>query len=229
MRYLTVIIIGIFCYSQTTGQTYELGGFFGGANYIGDVGDTSIINLQTPVVGGIFKWNRSKRHAFRFTALFAQLEGDDSESDESRRQLRDYSFEGSLTELSLGIEYTFWEFNVHSDASASTPYLYTGLTYSFYDQHRLDPTIGNLVSDGTGSAVAIPMVIGFKKSTRGSLVFGIELGARYALTDNLDGSAPDGDNAENLQFGNINNDDWYMFAGVTVTFAFGKKPCYCGF
>ncbi|MEP2335783.1 MAG: DUF6089 family protein, partial [Nonlabens ulvanivorans] len=34
---------------------------------------------------------------------------------------------------------------------------------------------------------------------------------------------------ENVRFGNINNNDWYVFSGVTLTYAFGRKPCYCNF
>jgi len=50
-------------------QTYEVGLYAGGSNFIGDVGSTSYIAPNSPAIGGIFKWNRSKRHSFRFTAL----------------------------------------------------------------------------------------------------------------------------------------------------------------
>ncbi|MEO9560182.1 MAG: DUF6089 family protein, partial [Nonlabens ulvanivorans] len=47
------------------------------------------------------------------------------------------------------------------------------------------------------------------------------------FTDNLDGS--NNEDFENVRFGNINNNDWYVFSGVTLTYAFGRKPCYCNF
>jgi len=27
----------------------------------------------------------------------------------------------------------------------------------------------------------------------------------------------------------LNNNDWYTFSGVTVTYTFGRKPCYCSY
>ena len=35
-------------------QTYEIGGFLGAANYIGDVGKTTFIAPKTSVFGGVF-------------------------------------------------------------------------------------------------------------------------------------------------------------------------------
>ena len=49
---------------------------------------------------------------------------------------------------------------------------------------------------------------------------------RYALTDDLDGSAPI-DLYDAAQFGNTNNNDWYIFSGITISFTFGDLPCYC--
>ncbi len=227
MRYLTVIIIAIFWSFCTHAQTYEVGIYAGGANFIGDVGSTSYIAPNAPAVGGIFKWNRSKRHSFRFTAIFAQLEGNDADSDESRRQIRNYSFENSVKEVSLGLEYTFWDFDMHNDRNPSTPYLYTGFTYFNHDEFILNGN--NLEKTGTSGNFAIPMVLGYKVVIGTKLVLAFEIGARYALTDNLDGSAPENDPSGTLSFGNLNNDDWYMFTGFTLTYAFGRKPCFCAF
>ena len=60
-----------------TAQTYEVGAFFGGANYIGDVGKTQFIAPVGPTFGGIAKWNRSTRHSFRLTYLVGQIIADD--------------------------------------------------------------------------------------------------------------------------------------------------------
>ena len=75
------------------------------------------------------------------------------------------------------------------------------------------------------------MVVGYKMSVGTKMVLGFEIGARYTFTDDLDGSNPVKGLAdeENIKFGNINSDDWYVFTGVTVTFAFGRRPCYCNF
>lgn len=227
MRYLTVVIIAILLSPVSQAQTYEVGLYAGGANFIGDVGSTSYIAPSSPVAGIIAKWNRSSRHSFRFSALFAELEVDDTQSSESRRQSRGYSFTNSVKEVSLGLEYTFWDFDMFNQRNPSTPYLYTGFTYFNHDEFVLN---GDTL-DNTGAAwdIAIPMVIGYKVVISEHLIFAFEIGARYTFTDNLDGSAPENDPDGTLSFGNINNDDWYMFTGVTLTYSFGRKPCFCAF
>jgi hypothetical protein len=79
--------------------------------------------------------------------------------------------------------------------------------------------------------LALPMVFGIKWSLSNKIIFALEVGARYTFTDNLDGSTPEEfDGGENLPtFGNPNTNDWYMFTGITLTYTFGRKPCYCNF
>ena len=92
MRYLTVVFLMLFCTQSGASQTFELGGFLGGTNVIADVGKTTFINPNTLAFGGIFKWNRSQRHSFRFSTIIAKTQGNDTESKETRRQQRGYSF-----------------------------------------------------------------------------------------------------------------------------------------
>ena len=71
------------------------------------------------------------------------------------------------------------------------------------------------------------MTIGIKTNVLGQLVLGLEVGARYTMTDNLDGSNPKNKILAPLKFGDINSNDWYVFSGITLTYTFGNKPCYC--
>ena len=74
------------------------------------------------------------------------------------------------------------------------------------------------------------MVLGFKTTFTEKLIFAVEIGARYTFTDELDGSVPHSkDLIDNFSIGNINNNDWYVFTGATLTYTFGRKPCYCDF
>ena len=227
MRHLTIVLVATLLSYVAYSQTYEMGLFVGGSNVIGDVGSASFIAPNSPAIGIVTKWNRSSRHSFRFSAIFSQLIGDDLESAESRRQLRGLQFENNLTEFSLGLEYTFWDFDMFKERRPSTPYLYTGITTFNHDDLRLAGE--GFTSLGGSWNFAIPMVVGYKIVIGENLIFALELGARYTFTDNLDGSFPKDDTNGNLAFGNINNDDWYMFTGVTVTYSFGRKPCFCAF
>ena len=225
---VTFCILGLMVSMQSHAQTYELGAFVGGANYIGDVGDTQFIAPAGPTFGGIAKWNRSNRHAFRLTYLVGQIIANDLDSKDTRRLQRGYSFENNLSEVSLGIEYTFWEFDLHEGAPAFAPYMYTGFTYTWYDALRKTGTLFDPV--GRETTYAIPMVLGLKKTLGTKFLVGLEVGARYSFTDALDGSANVGNSeVNNVPFGDTTNNDWYVFTGVTFTYAFGRKPCYCNF
>lgn len=217
--------------SSIYSQQVEIGAFAGGANYIGDVGRTNYIMPNTPVGGLIAKWNRSARHALRLTLLYAEISADDTNSDDTRRQQRGYSFNNSIAEASLGIEFNFWDFDLTKPLPQTTPYLYTGVTYFKADHLWLkNGRAGNLVNEGTNWAFAIPMTMGYKEAITEDIIGALEIGARYTFTDNLDGSWPEEylDRREPYaEFGNRNTNDWYVFTGITLTFTFGRKPCYC--
>lgn len=220
----------LFWMNTSRAQTYEVGPYLGGSNYIGDVGATSYINPKNIAFGGIFKWNRSKRHSFRLSVIHTSLEADDANSSESRRKQRGYSFSNGLTEASLGLEYTFWEWDLHTHKPQITPYLYTGVT-GIYTHNFYVNSENNLSKKGDKYGLSLPMVIGVKGTLTRNLILAVEVGARMAFTDNIDGSNPsefDGGN-QYPSFGNENTNDWYMFSGITLTYTFGRKPCYSKF
>lgn len=94
----------------------------------------------------------------------------------------------------------------------------------------------------------MPFGAGFKFRYRRNFMVSAEVGFRYTKTDNLDFSFADPkdftftaepgldpDLIEHLndniirsrQVGNMSNYDWYVFTGITVTYSFGRPPCYC--
>lgn len=227
MRYLIIIIFSILNIQFSTSQIYEVGIFAGGSNLIGDVGATNYILPNQMAFGGILKWNRSPRHSWRVSVIYSSFQALDRKSDDPRRIKRDYSYENKgVLELSAGLEFTFWEFNLHFEEQISTPYLYTGVTalnhnnYSFRNNSQFD--------EGTKSwAYGIPMVLGFKSTLTDQIIVALEVGVRYTFSDEIDGSVPDDpNNIETYGFGNLNNNDWYTFAGITLTYTFGRNSCY---
>lgn len=205
-------------------QTYEIGLFAGGANGIGDVGRTNYVLPSSVAFGGIFKWNKSKRYAWRASVYSGSLDFDDSKSSFASRQQRNYQIENSIIEFSGGLEFNFVDYNLHKLGPAFTPYLYTGITYFRYDFNYFDAQQVQDINQ-KDSSFAIPMIVGAKYRLNQFFILGAEIGARYTFTDNLDASNPEGSNFEQFRFGNIFSDDWYVFSGFTLTFTFGRKPC----
>ena len=229
MRYFFIIIMSTLCFQASYSQIYEVGVFVGGSNFIGDVGATNYISPNQPAFGGIIKWNRSPRHSLRLSMIFTDLKASDTKSDDPRRVQRGYSFKSTIFELSAGLEFTFFDFNLHGDGNKSTPYLYTGISIANHDNFYFNN--GVLTSENTSSwAYGIPMLIGYKTTLTNHIILAAEIGARYTFTDEIDGSVPDAAwRIPNYSFGNRNNNDWYTFTGITLTYTFGRKPCYCDF
>jgi hypothetical protein len=205
-------------------QTYEVGLFAGGANNIGDIGRMNYIAPSGPAFGALFKWNKSKRYAWRGHVIYGSFVADDAKSDMRSRVQRDLRMEQSVMEFSAGLEFNFVEYNLHKLGPAFTPYLYTGLTYFRYDYNYFDAGMLIDLNQRDGS-FAIPMTAGAKFRLSQYFILGAEIGARYTFTDNLDASNPEGTQFEDFRQGNVFSDDWYVFSGITLTFTFGRKPC----
>jgi hypothetical protein len=210
-------------------QTYEIGGFLGGSNFIGDVGSTKFVNPNKLAIGGLFKWNRSPRHSLRASLTYSTLSANDALSNDPRRKVRAYSFNAKILEASLGIEFNFFNFDLHTATPMSTPYIYTGI--SMVNHPNFYFTNIDFVSEKTRSnAYGIPITLGFKTTLSPHIIIALEAGARYTFSDELDGSESDSKELNKIvRFGNFNNNDWYVFSGFTLTYTFGRKPCYCNF
>ena len=221
----TLVLFSLLSMHFLNAQIHEVGVFLGGSNFIGDVGKTDYVSPNQVAFGFLYKWNKSPRHSYRVSYMQSSLTGNDLDSEVPSRYLRGYKFENGIKELSLGMEFNFFDFNLHDGRKKVTPYVYSGLTYFIFDQ--LYVLGGETKEDYQDGAIAIPMTVGVKTNIIDHWVLGFEVGARYTFTDNVDGSNPDNKNLQPLKFGNINSNDWYVFTGVTLTYTFGNKPCYC--
>ncbi|GAB3710509.1 type IX secretion system protein PorG [Flavobacterium koreense] len=220
--FLFIFILGL---TKLNAQIHEVGVFLGGSNYIGDVGKANYVNPNELAYGLIYKWNKSPRHSWRISYTQSKITANDLDSDVPGRFKRGYDFENNIKELSLGLEFNFFDFNLHNFDKLVTPYVYSGLSYTNYDELYVINGVSKIdINHGT---FAIPMIVGVKSNIMPNLILGVEVGARYTMTDNLDGSLPKNEDLEPLKFGNINSKDWYVFSGFTLTYTFGEKPCYC--
>jgi hypothetical protein len=220
--FLLFLLMG---FTSVNAQIHEIGVFLGGSNYIGDVGPTTYIAPDELAFGLLYKWNKSPRHSWRFSYNQAKITSSDINSDSHGRTPRGLNFENNIKEVSLGLEFNFFDFNLHEFEPKITPYIYSGISYFAYDE--LFYIAGQQKKDYRNGALAIPMTLGIKANVFERIILGIEVGARYTMTDNLDGSNPKNKILAPLKFGDINSNDWYVFSGITLTYTFGNQPCYC--
>ncbi|KJD35494.1 inorganic polyphosphate kinase [Tamlana sedimentorum] len=226
MKQFILLALSILSINFSRAQINEIGIFGGGSNFIGDVGSTQYIAPNAPAIGLLYKWNASSRHSWRLSIIYSDLQANDSKSNDPRRMQRNYTLETELLEFSAGMEFTFTDFNLHSGDKIATPYLFTGLSVANHENYYY--LNGEQTSENSKSwAYGIPMAIGFKTNFLGNFIVGFEIGARYTFSDEIDGNIPDSEFRQSYSFGNINNNDWYVFTGITLTYTFGENPCYC--
>ena len=225
MKRFLLNIIGILFCITSFGQIHELGVFVGGSNYMGDVGKSDYLAPDDLAIGILYKWNKSTRHSWRFSYAQTSISAKDVESKAPNRNLRGFEIKNNIKEFSAGLEFNFFDFDLHQSDFVFSPYVYSGISTFVYNETFIINKESKI--DYQDYSFAIPMVIGIKAKIANSLVLGLETGARYTFTDNLDGSNPKNEKFEPLKFGNLNNKDWYVFTGFTLTYTFGKNPCFC--
>jgi len=219
--YLCIFLLSI---TLVQAQTYEAGVILGGTNALSDVGSQKHLSLSNFGFGLLFKWNKSQRYAWRAGLSYTNLSFNDKEAQDPARILRNLNGNTGLLELSTGLEVNFLPYNLHRFGPVFTPYIYSGLTVFRYDYNYFDS--GNLMdTQKKDISFALPIHFGLKARVGSNSILGAEIGVRYTFTDNLDGSNPINSNFAVYQFGNINNNDWYVFSGISFTYTFTRKPC----
>lgn len=213
-----ILFISFICITTTSNaQIYEIGIVVGGSNYFGDVGSEYYINPNNLMGGAIFKWNVNPQVALRGNFTYSQLSGEDYNASSEARQARDIRFVSNIKEFAVGIEYSFFKYNIDNFKQKQTPYLLFQLAAVNYD-----------VNIGTKTTMSIPFGIGYKTRIARDFAMAFELRTAYTFTDELDDRNKDNNNvwtpAANL--GNPNNNDWYTFLSVSFVYAFGRPPCY---
>lgn len=221
ISFFTLLVMG----HIATSQIHEAGILAGGSNYIGDIGATNYVSPNNIALGVIYKWNISSRYSYRASFMYARIQGMDSKSDIPSRQNRNYTFKNNIREVSLGMEFNFLDFDLHRFGLTITPYVHSGLSYFNYDASYFDTD--EALKYDTNYSFAIPITLGIKGRVFDQIVVGLEINTRYTFTDNLDGSNSSDGEFNGFGFGNLNSNDWYVFSGITVTYTFGRNPCYC--
>src|SRR5690606_1388882 len=109
-------ILVFLCYlfaTVATAQIHEIEVFEGGSYFVGDVGKENYIAPNSFAIGGVYKWNKSHRHAWRASYMYSNLQIDDAKESSSARQERNFSLENTVKEVSLSLEFNFYDFNLH--------------------------------------------------------------------------------------------------------------------
>lgn len=218
-----VLFITFICVTITSkAQIHEVGFFAGGSNYIGDVGPEYYINPNNFMGGLIYKWNMNPRISFRGTFTYAKISSDDINAKNKARYYRGIGFNNSIKELAVGIEFSYFEYNLDNYRKTYTPYLLLEVAAFNYNVVTSESAPGQY-EYSSKTSFAIPFGIGYKTKLFGSFAMALELRARYTFEDDIDYN---NNKIDSLTFGNPNSNDWYILSGISFVYTFGRPPCY---
>ncbi len=217
-----IVVAVIFVGFSAKAQLYEIGILGGGSNYVGDVGRELYIYPSNYYIGGVFKRNIDERFGLRLAYTHSKLKANDKESSNKVRKDRGIVFENIINEVSAGIEFNFWEFNIDDPSRLDTPYLLFEGALFWYNEVAKKDAKGNYKYKNK-MGYAIPLGVGYKFRLMRNFVMGFEVRGRYTFTDAIDYNNKE---IKELNFGNPNSNDWYFFSGVQLTYWFGRPPCH---
>lgn len=198
MKKIVLVIVILFSISGKAQEKWEAGGFLGASSYLGDVNHVPYAN-PGPVVGVLFKKNLLNEifylsTSFNYTFFWAKND------DTYELKYKEYEFRKDYLDLTVQFEYNFLPFIHNRIFHRRSFYMAIGLSYF----SELNSSIGD---------IAIPMTFGFKKEISPSVVLTASATIKKTFTDDLD----DVRNPTSTLF---NNNDWYMFTGVSISYKF---------
>ncbi|MDP2087873.1 MAG: DUF6089 family protein [Flavobacteriaceae bacterium] len=222
MKKQRILYIFIFITSSLWAQLHEVGFFVGGSNYIGDIGNEAYFNPNQLGGGILYKRNINTRIALRATYTRLKLIADDADASNIVRKNRRSRFVNTLNELSAGIEFNYFNYDLTTQSQAYTPYLLFELVAFNYSVISGGNSSGDYEYERKTS-YAIPFGIGYKAKLFDHFAVAAEIKARYTFVDDLDYNNP---KIPSLTFGNPESNDWYVFAGISFVYSFGRPPCF---
>ncbi len=195
----------------------EIGGGVGMVSYQGDFNGKITSGMQP---AGAIVWRRllNPYMGFRVTGMMGKLKGDATQvetyyPDETTRA---YSFDRSLTDVSVTYEYNFWPYGTGRDyrgAKRLTPFVFGGIGATYVSGGEKKVFTAN-----------VPIGLGIKYKLKERLNVGLEWSMHFSLSDELDGMAdPYGIKSS----GAFKNTDCYSGLMLTLTYSFKSKCRTC--
>jgi len=208
------------CGTSLQAQKSEVGVGFGSSAYTGDLARGLNTNTTRPGFQLFYRHNFDNGWSLRGNLLTSGVRGSDAVPLDDLGAQRNHSFSIGLAEISGTLEYHFLNYRDRKDRVNWSPYLFVGV-----GMFAMFGAQDNPYESYSRVQPVVPMGVGFKYLFRPYWTVGFEVGARSTFTDYLDNISGGDQAVKNYQYGNRYDNDWYYFAGLSVSYTFFKVEC----
>ncbi len=231
LMFLGMLICGGCCLNVNGQDRIELGFFVGASYYFGDLNPGKQFYQPSTAFGGVGRYVLNDRYAIKGSVVMAPIKGSypDNGVYLPEGEVK-YSFNRKMAEAALQLEFNFMSYDHwFIRDSKFTPFVSLGLGTTAYKRFSTDeqnPT------EQTVFILSLPFGAGLKYKINQRIRVGLEWNFRKTFVDDLDvvghnlPISPDDPYGFDSS-GSIHNNDWYSFAGVTVTFSLFKRKSSC--
>ena len=202
-------------------QTYEVGVTAGTSYYLGDLNPTTHFHEPQPAFGLFARYNVSNHISFRLNLNHGEISGSNEGTPYAVKGASPgaFDFSASITELSIQGEVNFLPFIAGDEDNRYTTYLFAGTGAFAFNSRVALPEKEEINEDSMDRKyrrLSYLIGLGFKFHVTDKLTGGLDWGLRNTTTNQLD-SAPG--------VGNPKIDDWYSFAGLSLTIRIRDRSC----
>lgn len=205
--------------TSTQAQRSEVGFGLGTLTYTGDLAETYSFASSKPAFTGFYRSNLSKVVSFRAGLLFGKIGASDANAKDAFGVARGASFDLTMMEASMMMEYHFLDWRDDKFFVRFTPYVFAGLGLFGISG------MGTKPEEYSNVQMSIPFGMGAKYVVSPQYYLSLEFGMRKTFFDYLDNISEDPSGQKNYQYGNPFDNDNYFFLGLSITRTFYNIPC----
>lgn len=211
--FFVILLYHSFAFAQIK---MDLGGIAGVSFYMGDINPSRLFYSPQPSGGILYRCNFDSRYSLRGSFFYGTLSANDMDFNNIYQQSRNHSFSSPVLDFAVQAEFNFLPYSVGNEKAKRSTYLLAGVSYAM------------LPGSQSPSQFALPLGFGYKINIVRNWAFGIEWSFRKTFSDDIDGlGGKEFISNSYKQTAFANNNDWYSFCGVFLTYMIFSQELKC--
>jgi hypothetical protein len=221
LTFFSIFILLFISSSVCAQRESDVGLIFGTSYYQGDINPNSRFYSPSFAAGITYRYNLNTRFVIKSEFNYLSVSATDADfTDDKFQTLRNLSFQSNIYDLSAQFEFNFLPLKFEKLKYSFSPFVSSGLAGAMVLRGKVDPL----------PRITLPLDIGIRTTIYRKWSVGVQWSFRKTFGDEkFDGVMNPFDNSMTSIF---NNNDWYSFAGVFVTYKIfdmgGSCPAYTG-